>query len=331
MRRAVLLVSLVLAGAHASVPTYDAQPYLCANSTMFGSLIEGAAVDRHGNFYAVNYKDDKAAVGQAFTQQKLFFEDLERPNTWFNAVRFNVDRHGVQEAYLGDVTNHRVVRVRDPGGKGQFLHSEVFCQSPDILQPNDLAIAHSTGRVFLSGMRFTADSVVGDGDLWTCDATGTAIRLGTFYRTNGIEVSPDEKTLYLSEAINKGGNVVSNVIHAFDLDAHTGTICNGRVLVDFAQLDNSASNDVDGMRTDLAGNLYVSRWGAGKIAKISPAGTLLAYVHLATIDRVTNLEFAGPSGRDLYAVGACKDDPAKGCIDRYSTSAQGRAFCALQV
>ncbi|KAJ1884777.1 hypothetical protein LPJ71_009605, partial [Coemansia sp. S17] len=126
MRRAVLLVSLVLAGAHASVPTYDAHPYLCANSTMFGSLIEGAAVDRHGSFYAVSYKDDKAAVGQAFTQQKLFFEDLERPNTWFNAVRFNVDRHGVQEAYLGDVTNHRVVRVRDPGGKGQFLHSEVF-------------------------------------------------------------------------------------------------------------------------------------------------------------------------------------------------------------
>ncbi|KAJ2829715.1 hypothetical protein FBU31_002644, partial [Coemansia sp. 'formosensis'] len=144
-------------------------------------------------------------------------------------------------------------------------------------------------------------------------------------------VSPDEKTLYLSEAINQDGNVVSNVIHAFDLDAHGGTIRNGRVLVDFAQLDNSASNDVDGMRTDSAGNLYVSRWGAGKIAKISPAGTLLAYVRLATIDTVTNLEFAGPNGRDLYAVGACKEDPTKGCIDRYSSSAQGRAFCALQI
>ncbi|KAJ2682819.1 hypothetical protein IWW39_005831 [Coemansia spiralis] len=331
MRRALLSVSLVLAGVHASVPIFNAQPYLGANDTVFGALIEGAAVDRHGNFYAVDYKDDKAAVGQAFMQQKLFFKDLERADTWFNAVRFNVDKNGVQEAYLGDVTNHRVVRVRDPGGEGQFAHSEVFCQSPDILQPNDLAIAHTTGRVFLSGMRFTANSVVGDGDLWTCDTMGTATRLGVFYRTNGIEVSPDEKTLYLSEAINQGGNVVSNVVHAYDLDAQAGTICNGRVFVDFAQLDNSASSDVDGMRTDSAGNLYVSRWGAGKIAKISPAGALLAYVHLATIEKVTNLEFAGPSGRDLYAVGACKDDPTKGCIDRYSSSAQGRAFCAQQV
>ncbi|KAJ2492154.1 hypothetical protein IWW37_001731 [Coemansia sp. RSA 2050] len=298
---------------------------------MFGALIEGAAVDRQGDFYAVNYKDDKAAVGRAFVQQKLFFEDLEQPDTWFNAVRFNVDKNGVQEAYLGDVTNHRVVRVRDPGGKGKFVHSEVFCQNPGILQPNDLAIAHSTGRVFLSGMRFTANSVIGDGDLWTCGAMGTASRLGSFYRTNGIEVSPDEKTLYLSEAINQGGNVVSNVIHAYDLDAQAGTIRNGRIFVDFAHLDNSASNDVDGMRTDSTGNLYVSRWGAGKIAKISPAGALLAYVKLATIEKVTNLEFAGPNGRDLYAVGACTEDPAKGCVDRYSSSVQGRAFCAQQV
>ncbi|KAJ2741069.1 hypothetical protein GGI20_005442 [Coemansia sp. BCRC 34301] len=325
-----LLLALLAPLALAIVPTYRARPFLCANSSAFGPLIEGAAVDRHGNLYAVNYNASKAAVGQAYRHQRLFFADLELPNSWFNAARFNVDQHGVQEVYLGDVVNHRVVRMRDLAGEGQFIHSEVFCQSPSFLQPNDLAIAHSTGRVFLSGMRFAADSVVGDGDLWTCNSTGAATKLGLFHRTNGIEVSPDEATLYLSEAINSRGNVVSNVIHAFDLDAKAGSVSNPRVLVDFAALDNSAANDVDGMRTDSLGNLYVTRWGAGKIAKISPEGALLAYIALATIAEVTNLEFAGPNGRDLYAVGACKDNPAKGCIDKYSALTQGRAFSAQQ-
>ncbi|KAJ2470209.1 hypothetical protein GGI02_000224 [Coemansia sp. RSA 2322] len=325
-----LLTQSSLVWADGAVPTYHAEPYLTANSSAFGPLIEGAAVDRRGNFFAVSYAASKAIVGQAYACQEPFFQDHVLPSAWFNAIRFHVDRHGVQEAYLGDVVNHRVVRLRDPGDRGHFVHSEVFCQDPAMLQPNDLAIAHSTARLFLSGMRFSPDSVVGDGDLWTCDAKGTATKLGSFYRTNGIEVSPDERTLYLSEATNRAGKVVSNVIHAFDLDSSSGTIANGRVLVDFALLDNSASYDVDGMRVDVNGNLYVCRWGAGTIAKISPAGTLLAYVRLATIAKVTNLEFAGPVGRDLYAVGACKDDPTKGCVDRYLDAAQGRAFCALQ-
>ncbi|KAI8324991.1 SGL-domain-containing protein, partial [Martensiomyces pterosporus] len=307
------------------------KPYLTANTTKFGAFIEGAGVDRQGNFYAVDFNDNKAATGRAYSSQAVLFADKVKTNSWFNAIRFNIDRNGVQEAYLGDVTNHRVVRLRDPGNKGQFFHSETFCEDANILQPNDLAIAHTTGRLFLSGMRFTPDSVIGDGDMWTCDQKGVATKLGSFYRTNGIEVSPDEKLLYLSEAINKGGKVVSNVIHVFDLDAEKGTVSNKRLFVDFGKLDNSASNDVDGMRTDVQGNLYVARWGAGKVAKISPGGELLAYIELASIAEVTNLEFAGPNGKDLYIVGACKDKPTKGCIDRLvGNSKQGRAFANLQ-
>ncbi|KAJ2629193.1 hypothetical protein GGF44_004320, partial [Coemansia sp. RSA 1694] len=301
MRLLPLFPLLPLLPLIAAVPTHLAHSFIAANSSAFGALIEGAAVDRHGFLYAVGYNSSKTAVGQAYARQQLFFEDTERPSAWFNGVRFAVDPHGVQEAYLGDVANHRVVRVRDVGGGRRFAHSEVFCQSPAFLQPNDLAFAHAARRVFLSGMRFATDSAVGDGDLWTCDSAGTATKLGSFHRTNGIEVSPDEKTLYLSEAVNRHGRVVSNVIHAFDLDADAGTISNARVLVDFAALDDSAANDVDGMRADSQGNLYVTRWGAGKIAKISPAGALLAYIALANIAEVTNLEFAGPSGRDLYA------------------------------
>ncbi|KAJ2827230.1 hypothetical protein IWW50_001995 [Coemansia erecta] len=323
---AVLLSGLT--AAH-SVAIHHAQPYLSAHNTTFGALIEGAAVDHHGAFYAVHYNSSKAAVGQAFPAQSQLFADRARPDSWFNAVRFNTDQHGVREAFLGDVANHRVVCVRDVGGRGTYAHSETFCHSADMLQPNDLAIAHTTGRLFLSGMRFAADSTVGDGDLWTCDAHGVATKLGSFHRTNGIEVSPDERTLYLSEAVDRGGQVVSNVIHAFDLDARTGAIGNRRVFADFGQLDGSASHDVDGIRADVRGYLYVARWGAGKVAVLSPDGRLEAYVQLGTIREVTNLELAGAAGNELFIVGACTDDPAKGCVERWAAPARGRAFSKL--
>ncbi|KAJ2855893.1 hypothetical protein J3B02_001914 [Coemansia erecta] len=312
-----------------SVPVFKAKPYVTVETSMFGPLIEGAAVDKNGNFYAVGFNDTKAATGMAFPMQTLFFQDRAKTKSWFNAIRFNIDPAGVQEAYLGDVEGHRVVRVRDPENKGRFVHPETFCASPDMLQPNDLAIAHSTQRLFLSGMRFTPNSVVGDGDLWTCDASGKARKLGSFHRTNGIELSPDEKTLYLSEASNRGGKVVSNAILAFDVDVHRGEISRGRVFVDFESLDGSGTDDIDGMRADAHGNLYVARWGAGKIAKLSPAGALVAYIHLSSIDQVTNLELAGPQGKDLFAVGACKSNPKKGCIDRYAVAVEGRAFSKL--
>jgi sugar lactone lactonase YvrE len=42
-------------------------------------------------------------------------------------------------------------------------------------------------------------------------------------RTNGIELSPDEKTLYVSEAFNREFIPVSNVVWQFDVDILTGT------------------------------------------------------------------------------------------------------------
>ncbi|KAJ1960521.1 hypothetical protein GGI12_003752 [Dipsacomyces acuminosporus] len=307
-----------------------AQQHLTDITTKFGALIEGAAVDKQGNFYAVHFNNNKASIGRGFKSQSLLFQDKTTTNSWFNGIRFNIDSKGAQEAFLADVKNHRVVRLSNPDKSGQFSKAETFCQSADIIEPNDIAVAHSTGRLFLSGMRDTDNTKAGDGDLWTCDRQGKATKLGSFFRTNGIEVSPDEKVLYLSESVTKGGNVISNVIHAFDLDAEKGTVSNKRLFVDFGKLDNSAANDVDGMRTDVDGNLYVTRWGAGKVAKISPSGKLLAYIQLAGISEVTNLEFAGPQGKDLFIVGACKSNPKKGCIDKFSGASVGRAFSKLQ-
>jgi sugar lactone lactonase YvrE len=49
-----------------------------------------------------------------------------------------------------------------------------------------------------------------------------AARLLRMGRTNGIELSPDEKTLYISEAFNREFIPVSNVVWQFDVDILTG-------------------------------------------------------------------------------------------------------------
>ena len=107
-------------------------------------------------------------------------------------------------------------------------------------------------------------------------------RMGT---TNGIEVGPGERTLYVNESVQRS-------VWAFDLEAD-GTLGGKRLLIRFAD------HGLDGMRCDVAGNLYVTRYGKGTVAKISPEGKLLREVEL-TGARPSNLAFGGPDGRTCY-------------------------------
>ncbi|KAJ2223992.1 hypothetical protein H4R99_007112 [Coemansia sp. RSA 1722] len=320
----------LLASSALAANRLQAVPFLGAADSLFGAGIEGAGVDKAGSIYAVDFNDDALSAGQIAPSQTLLYQSSNNESL-VNGIRFNIDSTGAEEAYIADATTHQVYKLTErDAATGTFAKSSVFCHDEGMLQPNDIAIAPLSGRIFLSGMNWTSDSVVGNGDLWTCDSSGLAKRLGTFMRTNGVEVSPDEKTLYLSEATNAAGSVVSNVVLAFDLDSSSGDISNQRTFVDFGALDATAATDIDGMRTDVDGNLYVTRNGLGQVAVFTPAGELSAYINATSIDYVSNLEFGGSSGTDLYLIGRCKEDETKGCADVYSGSTVGRAFNDLQ-
>ena len=128
---------------------------------------------------------------------------------------------------------------------------------------------------------------------------------------NGIGVSPDQKTLYVSET-------VGNCILKFTINPD-GTLSQRS---NFALLNLLTKNKVeswwigpDSMKIDSKGNLYVAQWSGGKILKISPAGKLLHVFEIAAGNGTTNVAF-GPDEKELY-VTVVKDpnDPqAKGCI-----------------
>ena len=103
--------------------------------------------------------------------------------------------------------------------------------------------------------------------------------------TNGIEVSPDEKALYVNESAQRN-------IWAYDLSPE-GEVSNKRLLIQFPDFG------MDGIRCDIEGNLYVTRHGKGTIAKLSPAGEVLLEVPL-TGKLCSNIAFGGPDGRTCY-------------------------------
>jgi gluconolactonase len=130
---------------------------------------------------------------------------------------------------------------------------------------------------------------------------------------NGIGISPDQKTLYVSET-------VGNCILKFRVNAD-GTLGQR---TNFALLNLLVPNKhdawwlgPDSMKIDSHGDLYVAQWFGGKILKISPAGKLLHVFAIAAGDGTTNVAF-GPGEQDLY-VTAVKDpdDPqARGSVVR---------------
>jgi len=55
----------------------------------------------------------------------------------------------------------------------------------------------------------------------------------------------------------------------------------------------------DGMRCDVDGNLYITRYGKGTVVKLSPAGEVLKETDVLG-KQPSNVCFGGPDGRTAY-------------------------------
>jgi len=130
---------------------------------------------------------------------------------------------------------------------------------------------------------------------------------------NGIGVSPDQKTLYVSET-------VGNCIKKFSVNAD-GSLSKR---FNFVMLNLLTRNKVeswwlgpDSLKVDGKGNIYVAQWSGGKVLKISPDGKLLHEFPIAAGDGTTNVAF-GPGERELYVtvVKDPNDQQASGSVVR---------------
>ena len=258
----------------------------------FTSGIEGPGCDADGNLYAVNFARQHT-IGKV-TPEGESSVFLELPDGSIgNGIRFD----STERMLIADYTNHNILRV-----EMATREVTVLAHEPTMNQPNDIAIADDD-TVFASDPNWQEST----GQIWRIDTDGavTALERG-MGTTNGIEVSPDGHTLYVNETAQRN-------VWAYDLSA-AGDVANKRLLLEFADFG------MDGMRCDVEGALYITRWGKGMVAKVSPAGEVLREIELAG-NNCTNLAFGGPDGRTCYVTLA-----DIGNVEAFRVEAPGRAW-----
>ena len=199
-------------------------------SKSFTSGAEGPAVGRTGIVYAVNYAK-QGTIGQITGDGKssLF---LELPSGSIgNGIRF--DSKG--NMLIADYTKHNILKVN-------MLTKavSVFAHNPKLSQPNDIAI-DTKDRLFASDPNWKENT----GRIWRIDTDGKFTLLDSMGTTNGIEVSPDNKYLYVNESVQRK-------VWKYDLN-EKGEISNKRLIHEFPDFG------MDGMRCDVDGNLYITR------------------------------------------------------------------------
>jgi len=132
----------------------------------------------------------------------------------------------------------------------------------------------------------TADSKGGVyftmGGLFYADSKGSVTRYGENLGTNGIILSPDEKTLYVTNG---------RTVAAFDVQPD-GSLKNQRQFIELP------SGNGDGMTVDAQGRLYVTAGPAVHVA--SPDGKVLGSIP-APYGLIT-AAFAGKDKKTMYAV-----------------------------
>lgn len=150
-------------------------------------------------------------------------------------------------------------------------------------RPNDIAISES-GMIYFTDPK-SYDSKVFDGRIFRSDPnTGkTTWLIEGLQFPNGLCFSPDGKTLYIGESVNK------NILQ----------ITHGVGVLDTLITLPAGNQDPDGIDVDENGNLYIAYFGGGKIYVVSPEGRLLD--SLQTPGRKpSNLEFGGEDMKTLF-------------------------------
>ncbi len=263
---------------------------------VFTSGIEGPAVDAKGRLYAVNF-GQTGTIGRIDGAHRAeLFLKLPAGSTG-NGIR--IDGKGF--LYVADHTGHSILKI-DPRTRAV----SVLAHSDQLTQPNDLALARN-GRIYASDPNWKT----GTGRLWRIDPDGTLTMLeADMGSTNGIEVSPDERHLYVNESMQQR-------VWRYDLDPATGAISGKQLLITFPNFG------LDGMRCDQRGNLHITRYGAGEIAVVSPVGEVIQTVLLKG-KKPSNVAFGGKDGRTVYVT--LQD---RGAIETYTSAHPGREWALV--
>jgi len=218
---------------------------------LFTKGIEGPAIDSKGNLYAVNFKQE-GTIGIVDKQgNPSLFTKLPNGSIG-NGIRFDHN----DNMYIADYKKHTILYIKKGTKK-----AIIFAQDSTMNQPNDLAIA-SNGILYASDPNWKNNT----GNIWMLKNRKLHLLEKNMGTTNGIEVSPDGKKLYVNESVQRN-------VWVYDILAD-GTLSNKKLFAKFKDFG------LDGMRCDEKGNLYICRYGKGTVVVLSPKAKQLREITL---------------------------------------------------
>jgi gluconolactonase len=262
------------------------------------AFTEGPTVDRNGNVYFTDIITQRILKLSADGVLSIFRENSNVANGLL------IDPQGRLIACEGAAFERpgvklkgtpKVTRTDLATGRVEVL-ADSFDGKP-LVGPNDVTI-DGQGRLYFTELNGAA--------VYRIDGPGKVARIlaaPDVRSPNGIQISPDDRTLYLVESNQAQGG--PRMIRRYDLQPD-GTVRNMRVHYDF-----SPGRSGDGMSIDTQGNLYVSagmnqlRGTSETLATktgvyvISPDGKLLKMFPIAE-DFITNNAFGGSDMKTLY-------------------------------
>lgn len=173
--------------------------------------------------------------------------------------------------------------------------------------PNDICL-DGRGRIYFTDPRYgdRSDMEMTIEGVYRIDLDGRVTRIlqqPDIQRPNGIAVTQDSRRMYVIDSAPVANG--HRRVWSFDLD-DAGQPSNQRLVFDFAP-----GRGGDGMRLDLAGNLYVAAGiainrgpyettdVAPGVYVLTPVGELLGRIPIPE-DVITNVAFGGADGKTLF-------------------------------
>jgi gluconolactonase len=227
-------------------------------------------------YFTAYFKKDKQV-----NTQILRLDEPGKVTVWMDHTK---DINGTclgQDGRLYGAQNdtHSIVSMKI--GKDGPEDFKVVYENQKLNQPNDVRQA-ANGDLYFTDPEFkTHKSAVYH---LTLDGKATQI-LTDMPAPNGISISLDGKTLYVSDSFQR-------LWRSYPINAD-GTVGAGK---DFFKPENAEKKDPDGMTIDEQGNLYCT--GCGGLWIVSPEGKQLDFI--AFTETTSNCCFGGEDGKTLF-------------------------------
>lgn len=258
---------------------------LHAASRVFGSLIEpGAELELISS-------DFELADGPSWNGSRLVFPDVKGekiyqfdPKTGTlsvlleNAGRISATYYNNGKLHLSENAKSRISWLNDGMGIEVIAGQDPDAKIP--ARPNDLVVDDQGGIYYTLTRQGQVVYIGTDGS--------QVVAASDIASPNGLILSPDQKTLYVSSTSTKK-------IWSFELTG-PGQTAPG---IHFASMDSGPDKGPDGMSIDRAGNVYCA--GPKHIWIWSPDGELLEKIE--TPERPINCTFGDNDLRTLYITG----------------------------